>query len=121
MDIPSHKIHNVLRVFTRRLMRFKKAVPEKPVSDYQSDLADEKRDAVIDRISERIISEARNMAVTPDRVRESAPTWRLNTSRRIDLRRGDFKYTVQRGNEQRTQTLSLRDTDPEMTVPDDDR
>lgn len=105
MDIPSHKIHNVLRVFTRRLTRFKQEAPEKSISEFRNDLAEEKRTAVINQISGRIISETMKMASRPGEIRERTATWRTAASSRIGSRHTGFRYTVLLGDEQRTETL----------------
>lgn len=93
MDIPPYKIHNVLKIYTRRLIERKRAQKKKDPGTAPNPPASEgKRQAVIDRISEQILQKTERWTSRASRIKESPAPW--TTERSSPNPRDEFTYFV---------------------------
>ncbi|MFW5635514.1 MAG: DVU0524 family FlgM-associated protein [Thermodesulfobacteriota bacterium] len=93
MDIPPYKIHNVLKIYTRRLIERKRVQKEKDHETAPNPPASEgKRQAVIDRISEQILQKTERWTSRPSNIKESSAHW--STERSSPSPTGEFTYFV---------------------------
>lgn len=103
MDIPPYKIHHVLKIYTRRLIERKEA--RMAVSSGPAPSASgEKRQAVIDRISEQIIHTAERWTSKSFRIKESTESWEKEQTDGSPKK--DFTFYVL-GPDERKQTHTL--------------
>lgn len=93
MDIPPYKIHNVLKIYSRRLIERKRAQTEKENRTAPNPGAsEEKRRALIDRISEQILQKTERWTSGASKLKEPAASWTPNRSSQNS--KGEFTYFV---------------------------
>ncbi|GBC59804.1 RNA polymerase sigma factor, sigma-70 family [Desulfonema ishimotonii] len=98
MDIPPYKIHNVLKLYTKRLIQDRQAphpVPERycRISDSEDAAGPDRQKAFIRRISENLICRARALRSEKTQVREKIAPWQtLPKEAGTILRKGAFVY-----------------------------
>jgi hypothetical protein len=93
MDIPPYKIHNVLKIYTRRLIERKEVQKEKEHrKDPEPPASEEKRRAVIDRISEQILQKTERWTAKASKIKDSPAPW--SPERSSPNPKGEFTYFV---------------------------
>ena len=120
MYITNYQMHNVLKVYTNQLSKFRAPVPDnqavrKPVSDAIDVSIEGKRQNLIERIASDIVARIRNGGNKGNgetRVTENPKEKSKGPSRAPDSRNTKFIYNVIRGEaEKKTNTLSVEDAD----------
>ncbi|MEJ2474509.1 MAG: hypothetical protein P8Y74_11560 [Desulfobacterales bacterium] len=120
MYITNYQMHNVLKVYTNQLSKFRSPIPDnrtvlKPVSDAIDISIEGKRQNLIERIASDIVARIRNggkKGNSETRVTESPKEESKGPSRAPDSRNAKFTYNVIRGEaEKKTNTLSVEDAD----------
>jgi len=100
MDIPPYKIHNVLKIYTRRLIERKEVQKEKEHrEDPKPPASEEKRRALIDRISEQILQKTERWTSGASKIKEPAASW--SPERPSPNPKGEFTYFVLGPNQQK--------------------
>ena len=120
MYITNYQMHNVLKVYTNQLSKFRAPVPDnqavrKPVSDAIDISIEGKRQNLIERIASQIVARIRcgdNKGNGETRATESLEDESKGPSRASKSRNAKFIYNVIRGEaEKRTNALSVEDAE----------
>ena len=120
MYITNYQMHNVLKVYTNQLSKFRAPVPDnlagrKPVSDAIDISIEGKRQNLIERIASDIVARIRNGGSkdkSETRISENLKEESKGPSRAPNSRNAKFIYNVIRGEaEKKTNTLSVEDAD----------
>ena len=120
MYITNYQMHNVLKVYTNQLSKFRAPVPDnravrKPVSDTIDISIEGKRQNLIERIASDIVARIRNGGNKDNsetRVTENLKEESKGPSRAPNSRNAKFIYNVIQGEaEKKTNTLSVEDAD----------
>jgi len=120
MYITNYQMHNVLKVYTNQLSRYRAPVPDnravrKPVSHAVAISIEGKRQNLIERIASDIVARIRsgsNKGNEDTRVTGNLKEESKGPSRAPNSRNAKFIYNVIRGEaEKKTNTLSVEDAD----------